>query len=183
MAFFTSAYERKLWGFALLVIVAIFTTLFINQPIIKWLTNQNVQAAFFLMGMLLTGIVILFFGLKYQPNGVEIVVWLGLFTVYLMLFLRLGLAERSHLIEYSILAILIFKIIQERKKEQSLFLQSLIALIITILIGTIDELLQLFIPSRVFDFIDILFNSLAACFAIGASLLLHWLATFRATPP
>ena len=42
------------------------------------------------------------------------------------------------------------------------------------MIGALDEGIQLFLPARVFDPTDILFNALAAGMAVGASLALRW---------
>ena len=41
-------------------------------------------------------------------------------------------------------------------------------------VGLLDECIQLFVPSRVFDPWDILFNVLAASLAVGASVALGW---------
>ena len=51
---------------------------------------------------------------------------------------------------------------------------ALLALVITVMIGNFDEGLQLYLPNRVFDPNDIIFNSFAAFMAIGGSLLLQW---------
>jgi len=53
-------------------------------------------------------------------------------------------------------------------------MQGLIAFAITVAIGILDECIQIFLPSRVFDPLDMLFNSLAALMAIGGSMALHW---------
>jgi VanZ family protein len=52
---------------------------------------------------------------------------------------------------------------------------ALLALLISFLIGVFDECVQIFIPRRVFDMADFLFNGLAAVIAIGASLLWQWI--------
>ena len=91
-------------------------------------------------------------------------------------FWRLGLAERSHLIEYSVLAIFIHKALLERiQNGEKVPLTALTAFGLTVLIGAIDEGNQYFLPSRVFDVEDIMFNSLAAFMAIGGSSLLMWI--------
>ena len=41
-------------------------------------------------------------------------------------------------------------------------------------LGLFDKYLQLFVPSRVFDPWDILFNVLAGALAVGASVALGW---------
>ena len=45
---------------------------------------------------------------------------------------------------------------------------------LTVFIGTCDEWIQIFLPDRVFDPEDILFNALSALMAIGVSLALQW---------
>jgi len=45
---------------------------------------------------------------------------------------------------------------------------------LTVFIGTCDEWIQIFLPNRVFDPEDILFNALSALMAIGVSLALQW---------
>ena len=42
------------------------------------------------------------------------------------------------------------------------------------IIGAIDEFFQLFLPDRVFDVIDILFNGFAAFRAIAVSSVIRW---------
>lgn len=175
MPLFQSSQEKRYWLFAALVLIAIFSTLTFGRPFQKMLSDQNVQAAIFLTGMFLTGIVIVMHGLKVQPSKTEIVIWVGLATVYLMLFLRLGVPERSHLIEFGVLAIFIHKALSERfQNKNQVFKPALIAFLVTCLIGFLDEGIQYFLPERVFDTEDIIFNSLAAFMAIGGSLVLRW---------
>ena len=76
--------------------------------------------------------------------------------------------------EYSVLAIFIYLAFTERFKEDKRFWKpALFALVLTLTVGVIDEGIQIFLPSRVFDPIDILFNSLAAFLAICASMILQ----------
>lgn len=97
---------------------------------------------------------------------------IGIIAVYSMFFLRLGLPERTHLIEYSILAIFIHKALELRTENIKLTLNhNLAALLISMTVGLIDEVLQLFVPHRYFDPEDILFNCLAVLFAIGSKIL------------
>lgn len=173
MSIFTSLREKRLWLCVLVVLIAIFATLFIGQPLAKTFVNQDLQAAFFLLGMFFVGVAIITHGLITKPSKVEIAILLGFAAVYIMLYLRLGIAERSHLIEYSVLAICLHKAITERiDYGKQMVKAALIALLVAVIIGVIDEYIQIFIPNRVFDPIDILFNTCAALVAIGASLLL-----------
>ncbi len=53
MPIFTSSREKRLWFWVLVVLVAIFSTLFIGQPLIQLFSNQDIQAVFFVLGMVL----------------------------------------------------------------------------------------------------------------------------------
>ena len=168
--------EKRLWIWGLVVYATILSTLFLGQPLRFLMQNQDVQAFLFLSGMILVAVIIIAHGIRTRPKRNEIAVWLGIITVYLLFFLRLGLAERSHLIEYSVLAIIIHKalFVRYRRKNQS-STSYLHALVLTFLLGLIDEALQLFIPNRMFDPLDILFNGIAITFALGANMTITWI--------
>lgn len=175
MPLFKSTREKRLWLVSVLVIVAIFSTLVMGRPFESLLRSQDVQAVFFLLGMALVGATVLAHGLKNRTSKIEIAIWIGLLAVYLMLFFRLGAPERSHLIEYSVLAIFVHMALTERFGDgQSKWKPAFLALVITFSIGAIDECLQLFLPERVFDPLDIIFNGMAALFAIGSSMIIQW---------
>ncbi len=173
MALFTSSREKQLWFWVALVILGIFLSLFIGRPLLELFSNQDIQAVFFLLGMALTGIIILVHGLKRKTRRTELILLLGIITVYLMLFLRLGLPERSHLIEYSILAIFIHNALHERFREnKGIYKPLLLSFVIAFLIGVMDELIQIFLPDRVFDLTDILFNGIVITVALTFNLIL-----------
>lgn len=176
MTLFTSVREKRLWLFAFFVLVAIVSTLVINVPSGLLITDQGLIATLGKLAMLLIGATMCVHALKSQASKAEVAIWLGLVAVYLILFLRLGHPERTHLMEYSVLAIFIHKAFTERANQQNLILKpALLAILATLLIGTLDEVVQLLIPYRVFDPIDILFNALAALMTIGSSILLRWM--------
>lgn len=174
MALFNSSKERRLWLWAFSVLVAIAASLFIGRPLASILSNQNIQAIFFLSCMILIAIAIFIHAWKTKPSKVELSILIGILAVYAMLILRLGIPERSHLIEYSVLAIFIHKALLERFKNQK-SKTATISIGIAFLIGVVDESIQLFLPNRVFDVQDILFNGLAVVMAIAVSVLLAWL--------
>lgn len=176
MPLFTSQREKQLWLYVLIVLFAITTTLVFARGFTIIIVNQNIQAIIFWIAFILIGLSTIIHGLKSKPHKVEIVVWFGILAVYLLLFLRVGHPERTHLMEYSILAIFIHKALIERKGlRNKMVITGLFAFLTTFSIGVIDELIQLFLPSRVFDPIDILFNSLAAFMTISTSLILFWI--------
>ena len=173
---FSSGRERKLWLLAILVIVAILTSLFITEELLSLFRDQNVQALIFVKVMILIAIALIFNALWKRPSGSEFAVWLGIAAVYIMLFLRLGLAERSHLLEYSILAMLVHRALIERHNNgMNVSSPAWIAFGITFGIGLLDEVIQLFMPHRVFDWYDIVFNGIAVSGAILSLTIIQWI--------
>ena len=175
MPFFSSSREKRLWTYTLLVVVAIYLTLGLASTLAGVLYNQGLSAVVFLASMFLVALTVLTQGLKTRPGGVEIGVGLGIAVVYLMVFFRLTIPERSHLIEYGVVAVFIYEALTERLgRGRSVPLPALLAILATSLVGAIDEAIQLFLPSRVFDWNDILFNFLASLMAVIAMVVLGW---------
>lgn len=176
MSFFTSKRERNLWIFTAIVLIGIFSTLAVNSALVENVIDREYLGGIFSFGVMLIWGAILTQGLKIRPGGIEILVVMGIIAVYLLLFARMKVPEeRSHLLEYSILALFIYEIILERiKNGKKIPRPALLAIVVTSLIGVFDEVIQLFIPNRVFDTFDILFNFLATILAIGGSLILDW---------
>ncbi len=179
MPLFTSSRERRLWLWALVAVATIYSTLglasILAEALRKRGMNDDLAAVGFLSGMLLIGLTILTQGLKKRPAGIELAVTLGITAVYFMLFLRMAITERSHLIEYSVVAVLIYEALLERARQsRHVPIPALLATLATASLGAIDECIQWFIPSRVFDPADILFNTSAAVMAVVASSALAW---------
>ena len=176
MPLFKSSQEKRLWLYVLLVWIAIVSSLFLGYPLLKILGNQNMQALIFIICMSMIGTTIILHTFRRKKSKSDTVTILGIVAVFLMLFLRLGLAERTHLIEYSVLTVFIHRALIVRYQEKYKGIQiALLALLISFTIGVFDECVQILIPNRVFDLADFLFNGLAAGIAIGASLLWQWI--------
>jgi cation transport ATPase len=186
---FSTDRERWLWVWTLVVVVAIYSTLGLASTLAEVLNSQGVSAVFFLVCMALVGLTVLTQGLKTRPGGVEIGVGLGIAVVYLMVFFRSTIPERSHLIEYSVVAVFIYEALTERARQgRRVPMPALLAILATALIGAIDEFIQLFLPSRHFDWNDILFNFLASLMAVVSMVVLGWarrvaVSTFRKDRP
>ncbi|NNK76749.1 MAG: VanZ family protein [Maribacter sp.] len=175
MTLFTSKREKKLWLWAFVVFLGIFATLFFGQPLADLFSSQDLRAIIFVLVMILVGITILVHALKTKPSRNELTLWIGLLAVYTMFILRLGMAERTHLMEYSVLAIFIHSAFMERVDQgKQIRFPALTALVSTFLIGVLDECIQIFLPNRYFDPEDIIFNCMAATMAIGSSMILNW---------
>ncbi len=155
------------------VIAAIFASLGFSGSLVDLLTDDNVAAVAFGIALLLVSAAVLSQGLQSKPGGAEIAVAFGISAVILMLLLRLTLAERTHLIEYGVLAVFVHAALTERMEQgRHVRAPALIAVFLVAAIGLLDESIQLALPHRVFDPEDLLFNTLAAVTTVGAGLLL-----------
>lgn len=171
MSVFNTSLEKWYWACALLVVAAIFSSLFYGRPLQEAIFDQQTQAVLFLAGLLLCGVAIVLYGLYFRIGRIELFVWLGLIAVYVMLIFRLGAPERSHLIEYSILSVFIHRALLERGHSKTREWASFLwAFVLTSVVGVLDECMQLFLPQRVFDPEDMVFNTLAALLALGSSM-------------
>ena len=177
MAFFSSRRERRLWLWTLAVVAAIYSTLGLANTL-AWALRERglLDVASFWLGMLLVGATIVAFGLKARPGGLEIAVMLGVTAAYVLLLLRMVIPEeRSHLIEYGVVGVFIYAALAERASQgRRVPLPPLLAVVATAALGVLDECIQFFLPSRVFDPIDILFNLLAGAMSVGTSVALAW---------
>ena len=180
MRLFASGRERRinLWLWTLAVVVAIYSTLGLTGTLAEWLREHGFldAAVFFLLGMFLVGATVVTQGVNVRIGRIEIAVALGIVAAYLMVFTRMAiLEERTHLIEYGVLGVFIHEALAERVRQgQRVPLPPLLAVLATATLGVIDEGIQWFLPNRVFDPQDIVFNLLAGTMAIGAVMALAW---------
>ncbi len=178
MTLFASARERRLWLWTLAVVVAIYATLGLTGTLAEALRAYGLLdvSILGLFIMFLFGAMVVTQGISVRPRGAEIAVVLGVTTVYLLLFLRTALPEeRTHLMEYGVLGVLIHEALAERASQgRRVPLPPLFAVVTTAVLGVLDECIQWFLPNRVFDPLDILFNLLAGTLSIGAVLALAW---------
>ena len=181
-SWFSSARERRLWLWSLGVVVAIFLGLWLTPALAGIIEDRALLDASFGLGLLLVGATVVALAMKTRPRGIEIGIALGIAAAYLLVVTRMALepAERTHLIEYGVLAAFIYEALTERASHgRHVPAPALTALLLTALVGVLDEVLQAFIPGRVFDPLDILFNVLAAGMAIAASALIRWAARWN----
>ena len=172
MSVFSSKREQRLWLALVIVLVGIYATLGQAPAIVAMLGERIVASVgtnlFFALLALLVVIPVFFIDKRLSRN--EIAVGLGILAVFLMAWLRVGSwAERTHLFEYGLVAALVHEALLERRDNgRRVPVPTLLALIISLLLGCLDEGIQFLLPNRVFDPIDIVFNSLAAIIIIGA---------------
>ena len=173
---FSSDRERRLWAWTLVVVVAIYSSLGLARSLAEILGGLGFGVSLFGLGCLLVVATVVTQGLTTRPGGLQVAVAMGIVAAYLLVFVRMAIpTERSHLIEYGVVAVFIYAALLERS-SQGRYVPSpaLMAILATSLVGTLDECIQLFLPSRVFDTEDIFFNVLAAVMAVMASAALRW---------
>ena len=179
MRLFSSARERRLWLWALAVVAAIYSTLGLAGTMARTLRELGLLdvSTWVLVAMFLVGMTIVTQGLRVRPGGVEIAVMLGVAAVYLLLVLRstASPAERTHLMEYGVLGVFIHEALAERvRRGRHVPLPPVIAVLVTAALGAVDEGIQWFLPNRVFDPVDMLFNFLAGTTSVAAVVALAW---------
>jgi len=171
---FVSRRERRLWVWTMIIVAGIYSTLGVTPKLVPLVSHPVVSGILFAGCLLLTGMMILTQGLQVRPHKLEIGVGLGVLAVYLLLLVRLTLPERSHLMEYGIVAVFLYEALIERKRAgRRVPFPALLAIAGTWMLGTCDELIQAILPTRVFEWQDILFNLLAGLLATTAMVILH----------
>ena len=173
---FASDRERRLWAWTLAVVVAIYSTLGLARTLAGILRDEGILVAAFVLGMILVGATVLVLGLRTRPGAMEIGIALGIAAAYFMVMFRMAIPEeRTHLIEYGVVAVFIHEALKERTGQgRHVPTPALVAVVAASVVGTIDECIQAFLPNRVFDPEDILFNVLAAVMAVASSVALSW---------
>ncbi len=173
---FSSAREKRLWIWVLVVILGIYALIFIGRPLSGYLRDRALLTNAFWVAIYLTLGTVLWHGWKRRIGRWEIGIWMGVAAIYLLLFLRMASPEeRSHLIEYSVLAVFIHEALRERQRNGiKVWRPAILAVALSSGIGILDELIQLLVPSRVFDPIDLVFNTGASIIAMVASSVIRW---------
>lgn len=170
MSFFSSARECRLWMWLGIVLVGIYATLGRVPAIAAALRARNElrDMLFFVLFVVLVVVAILF--IRRRPGRAEIAVGIGILVIYLTAWLRIGtLEERTHLFEYGLVAALVHEALLERQANgRQVPAPALLALVISALLGWLDEGIQSILPNRVYDMRDVLFNTVAAAMVIGA---------------
>ena len=181
MSLFTSSRERRLWLWTLVVVAAIYSSLGLARKLADALRERGMLEGIFVLGMLLIGAAILTQGLKTRPRGAEVCVALGVAAVYLLLFARVATPEeRTHLIEYGVVAVFIYEALTERSSQgRRVPVPALLAVLAASLVGVLDENIQAFLPNRAYDIRDVQFNVLASVMAVAASMALSFARRWR----
>lgn len=172
----TSGREGRLWFLAGASVVGIWVTLVPAQRLVTRLADRGVFDVVFGVGVAAVFVVMVLHAVRRRPGPVEVAIGLGTVAVYGLALARIAQpAERTHLIEYGVVAVLVHTALLERGRGGApVDRPALVAFVVASCAGVVDEVLQGLLPTRVFDPRDIVFNIFAAGLAMGASSLLAW---------
>ncbi len=156
------------------VVAGIYSTLGLARTLENMLRARGLLDMAFVVAALLILVTVVTLTVARQPGGAEVGVTIGVVVVYLLLTLRAALPEeRTHLMEYGVVAAFIHEALLERARHgRGLPVPGLLAIGLAALVGVVDELLQAAIPFRVFDPLDIVVNVVAAALAVAARAVL-----------
>jgi hypothetical protein len=177
MSYFTSPRERRLWLWAAAVLVAIYSTVGVAGTLAESLRERNLLDLAFALAFLLVLAAIGGSALRRRAGRREIWVALGVIAVFGMIVVRMGIGpeERTHLFEYGFLAVLIHQALTERLRNgRRVPVPAILTVVLTALLGWVDEGLQAVVPDRVYDIWDVGVNALAGVMAVTASVALSW---------
>jgi CubicO group peptidase (beta-lactamase class C family) len=175
MPLFTSDRERRLWFWVAVVMVAIYSSLGPSQMLAEWLRERNLLRVSVGAAMLLAGAFLAWRWAKTRPGWREIGVAVGVAFAYLWALARVGVppAERTHLIEYAVVAAFIYQALVERRLNgRRVPAPDALAVTATALLGWLDEGIQSLLPNRVYDIRDVFFNFLAGVMFMFAALFI-----------
>lgn len=174
MSLFTSDRERRLWFWVLVVMVAIYSSLGPSQMLAEWLRERNLLRISLGAALFLGAAIIVWRWAKTRPGWREIVVGIGITFVFLVALARIPFPEeRTHLIEYAVVAALIYQALVERRRNgRPVPAPDALTVTVTALLGWLDEGIQWLLPNRVYDIRDVFFNFLAGVMVIFVALFL-----------
>jgi hypothetical protein len=101
---------------------------------------------------------------KPRPGWREIGIGFGVTFAYVWALARVGVLpeERTHLIEYAVVAAFMYQAFVERRRNgRRVPAPDALTVALVTLLGLLDEGIQWLLPNRVFDMRDVFFNFLA----------------------
>lgn len=176
--FFSSIKNIRL--FTLLYIGFVFFLTLIGRDFTNYLRDIKLLVPLILCCFIVAAILSLQYIQRYfkKPNLLSILLLILLAGISAITILKLPYpVEKIHFLEFGLLALLIRKCLGQKR---SILMQYLIAFCLTGLIGYIDEVIQLYLPRRYFDWRDVGLNfSSAGLGLLGYELIHNHLKVFR----
>ena len=170
---FRSRRERRLWLWAAGLLVAIYATLYSVRPVAEWLRDRNLLRGTLVLLFLIVAAAVLRWVLARSPGRREIGTLVLFTALYLLVMWPIRMPEeRFHLLEYGLLAGLVYAALLERRSPGGALRwaagPALVAVAVTAVAGWVDEGIQYLLPNRHYDWVDVGLNLLAAILAVAA---------------
>ncbi len=178
---FTSKRERRLWVWTLVLTASIYLTAGIAHPVAEFLQRHDLLGTAFMSGSALVIVTVLAQQLRRYAGWAAFSLWCGVAAIYVLILARIEIPEeRTHLIEYGVLAAFIYDAFFERIRNGSpVPVPAILTIGITVFLGLVDEIIQIFIPNRVFDIRDVGFNAFSGGMVVLFNVILRQLQTWR----
>jgi len=159
--------KKRAWFLTAGYVTLIYTTLGIVGSFSLWLRRDGWQTAVSTAIMITAFALVLYliiFVLK-RRSFMSIVAMMaaGLMYSYIMISFAPAPSDKIHLLEYSLLAALLFYALKIDIAPKSAYL---LAWVITTFTGLVDEMIQYYLPTRAFDLNDLMINAMAAGVAL-----------------
>jgi VanZ family protein len=115
----------------------------------------------------------------------EWVIWTSVAAFIALILFRLGAPERSHLLEYGLLTIFVHNALLERFRNSPRvqYWSAALTILSVTMVSLTDEGLQYYIPHRVSDIQDLIFNGMATISVIAGANLVRWLRSILLSKP
>ena len=180
---FVSYREKRLWAATIVLILLIYFTLGLIREWLQALESSGWGTTLFVLGCFLILVWVVTRGMTILPRAKEIMVGLGIAVSYTLTFAQIEQPEeRIHVVMYGVVALLLHAALIERYVPAKSLSLGFSVILITAALGTVDELIQLILPHRVFDVNDILYDLFASVMAVGANAALWWARESLSSP-
>lgn len=152
-------------------LIGIYASMGIAQEVAAGLRERGLLGTAGVLFLIVVAGIVLAEWVRRPPGIREVGIALGIAFVYLWTLARMFVPEeRTHLIEYSIVALFMHRALVERRRNgRPVPLPAVITIVAVALLGLLDEAVQWFVPGRHFDLHDVGFNVLAGLMATTAS--------------
>jgi len=172
---FRSVQEKRLWIAAAACLLLIWASIYPARAIVDFLRGRNLLRATVAIVFLAAGCGLAAFLLRARPRWREIaaLVFGGLAYAVVLAIMNQP-EERLHFLEYGALAGFTEAALRARRAALGGplgVLPSLLAILLTAALGWLDEIIQYFVPVRVYDWRDVGFNAAAGALLVGLAAL------------
>ncbi len=165
-----------MWVLTAVLVAGIYATLGVAGRLASELGERQLLDGIFFTAFVVMVAALVATARRVRIGTPEIGVLVAATAAIAVLIVRLGIpaAERTHLVEYAVVALLIHEaLIERRRHDDAVRRPGLWAAVGASVVGVVDECLQALIPNRVFDPVDIAFNTAAACLAVTVVAILR----------